>query len=236
MLTLNLPHLVRLTHAPQIGAGTIDFRPKAETTRARSTGPCATGAAWVSHDREPKRVHEIMAIFAEAGAPRVETLTSISVPADAVGVMRDGARAYKSAEIFKGVLRRQRRNSGAPIRCIESLGERYDDLRLEWPGEPGAVVASWELFEADDTDASTPVGSGVVLKTGQASTSQHWLLYGKRAFNQLFLHPRSRPYASLGDFLDQGGKEHNRWGTCPHAVDHAVHYSDIPWGFSGGVL
>lgn len=257
MLALNIPFLTRLTHAPQIGAGTVDYFPfppggprdpgdgpeEPETPGDAETAPPSAGlsaslaerampagALGIAHAwlRRDQDPAEMDEIIALFHAGAPIADLEPSIPDDGVVIARGSDRIYQTPDAFRQHLTALRQARTTPIPCLVSRGVRHVDLRQDSEQRAAAGIATWDIYRERDADLK-PVGRGFALRLGPASTLQHWVLFGDRRFSQLRVVRRPEPIATLGAFLDQMAATRVSWDRCPHAVERVVHFPDLPW-------
>lgn len=257
MLALNIPFMTRLTHAPQIGAGTVDYLPfppggprdpggepeePASPGDAETASPSAglsaslaeralpAGALGIAHAwlRRDQDPAEMDEIIAIFRAGAPIADLEPSIPDDGVVIARATDRIYQTPDAFRAHLTALRQARTTPIPCLVSRGVRHLDLRQDSEQHAALGIATWDIYRERDAELK-PVGCGFALRLGPASTLQHWVLFGDRVFSQLRVVRRPEPITTLGAFLDQMAATRLSFDRCPHAVERVVHYPDLPW-------
>jgi hypothetical protein len=222
MFALLHPTLQQLHHAPQIGAGTVDFFP------ILNGEPLAIAFARARAGQEPPEVDELIVLLAP-GQPCGPGLATI--PNESLLQARPPAQAFATEADFRAHCIALRHARGRALPCLVSWGQRNRHFQPQVPHRAAPALALWDLFDADNTI----VGAGLAAALGPASTVQHWVLFGEREFDKLRVRRRpTLPFSSLGSFLDDTAQRVTQWDTCPHAMDEVVHHPDLPWTLDGG--
>lgn len=176
-------------------------------------------------------VAEYMAVFPPSGQSPPPLAADLRHPNAFVLKMRSNTTAFESLSAFQTAVVAYRQQRGSAVPCVEALGRRYTDLQsdLGAAGFPNANQGceTRDLFAGAGT---TPIGCAFLARTSATTTSQHWVLFDSRAFDNIRSELRAQSYASTAAFLSAMAQQR---ASCPvawrHAYEEATHFTDVPW-------
>lgn len=176
-------------------------------------------------------VAEYLAIFPPSGQSPPALTADQRHPGAFVLKMRSTTTAFASLADFQSAVADYRQTRGSAVPCVEALGRRYADLQSDWSaaGFPNANqgVETRDLYAGSGT---TPIGCAFLARTSNTTTTQHWVLFDSRPFDNIRSEIRAQSYANVAAFLSAMATLRSGSPVAfRHAVEQATHFGDVPW-------
>jgi len=232
MLALSIAYRHAL---PEIDMGTADLLPTG--AGGHPALPNAAGQA--------PSILTIAAIYAEAssggwdlaesmavynGAPPPPLPADFRHPAEFTVKMRSTAQRFENLGAFHNAVKTFRAALGAPIGCVEALGKRFTDLHSDLAANnfPNADQGP-ETRDLYPSGGGAACGAAFLARTGSTTTTQHWVLFDGRPFDNLRCVKRAQSYPSVAAFLSAMQTLRNGSPVAfRHAYEQATHFADVP--------
>lgn len=176
-------------------------------------------------------VAEYMAVFPPTGANPPPLAADQRHPGAFKLHMRSSTTAFESLSAFQAAVATYRTQRGSAVPCVEALGKRFSDLQsdLTANGFPDANQGceTRDLFAGSGT---TPIGAAFLARTSATATTQHWVLFDNRPFDNIRCELRATSYSSVSAFLSAMAElREDSPVAFRHAYESATHYTDVPW-------
>jgi len=147
-------------------------------------------------------------------------------PADFRLRMRNPTDRFAGLTDFQGAVIAFRAQHGAALPCMEALGRRYTDLQTSGFTNASQGVETRDLYSS----TGSTIGCAFLARTSATTTTQHWVLFDNRAFDDVKSVKRSQSYASVQAFLSaMQALRDSSPVAFRHAYEEATHYFDVPW-------
>ncbi|MEQ1565284.1 MAG: hypothetical protein ABMA64_06570 [Myxococcota bacterium] len=237
MLSLRYPYL----RNHQMNTGSVDFRPPGSggapaLPNAEQQAPSidTNGIGFAAAGAAAGLVNEVLCFFSYSGGANPAVVSDRRHPGVFRVVARNaqtefsGASSAEALADFKTAVLAYRQSCGTAIAVMVGDGTRHTDLQPK--SAYSDVSQAPDTFDVLDGSQAT-VGCAFIARTSSTTTTQHWVMFGNQAFDQVKCVRRSSGgFSSLHAFLDaMQDARTSAFVAFPHAVDNVTHYLDLPW-------